>query len=77
MSTTPIAAIKTTNEVEPADISGSGTPVGGIDPVTTARFINTCVAIILPIPTARYRPNLSFEFLSIFKVKLSLNGCQV
>jgi hypothetical protein len=37
-NTTPIALIKTKSEVEPAEINGSGRPVGGIDPVTTAMF---------------------------------------
>ena len=32
----PIADINTTSEVEPALIKGSGKPVGGIEPVTTA-----------------------------------------
>ena len=41
LSTTQIADIKTNSEVEPADINGSGSPVGGIEPVTTAIFIAT------------------------------------
>ena len=31
----PIADINTNSEVEPAEINGSGKPVGGIEPVTT------------------------------------------
>lgn len=37
-STTPIADMKTTSEVEPAEMKGSGTPVGGIEPVKTTKF---------------------------------------
>ena len=36
--TTPIALMKTNNEVEPAEINGNGSPVGGIEPVTTSCF---------------------------------------
>ena len=32
---TPIAAINTTSEVEPALMNGRGSPVGGIEPVMT------------------------------------------
>lgn len=39
--TTPIADINTNNDVDPALINGSGSPVGGIEPVTTAMFNNT------------------------------------
>lgn len=35
LSTTPTALMKTTSEVEPALINGSGSPVGGIEPVMT------------------------------------------
>ena len=38
LSTTPIADMKTSKLVEPAEMKGSGSPVGGIDPVTTAMF---------------------------------------
>ena len=34
--TTPIALMKTKSEVLPAEINGSGKPVGGIEPVTTS-----------------------------------------
>jgi len=34
-------------------MKGSGNPVGGIEPVTTAIFINTCIAIIAAIPLAK------------------------
>ncbi len=32
---TPIADIKTTSDVDPALTNGSGTPVGGIEPLVT------------------------------------------
>ena len=35
-STTPIALMKTTSEVEPAEMNGSGSPVGGIEPLNTS-----------------------------------------
>jgi len=34
-NTTPISLIKTISEVEPAEINGSGIPVGGIEPDMT------------------------------------------
>lgn len=39
LSTTPIANIKTSKEVEPADIKGSGSPVGGMEPVNMSYCI--------------------------------------
>lgn len=35
LSTTPIALMKTTSEVLPAEMNGNGSPVGGIEPDTT------------------------------------------
>ena len=49
----PIALIKTTSEVLPAEMNGSGSPVGGMEPVTTAMFMITCTAIIVVMPVAR------------------------
>ena len=34
--TIPMADIKTNSEVEPAEMNGSGKPVGGIEPVNTS-----------------------------------------
>jgi len=34
-STTPIALMKTTSDVLPAEMNGNGSPVGGIEPVMT------------------------------------------
>ena len=47
-STTPIALIKTSKEVEPAEINGSGKPVGGIEPVNIRYCIITqqCVGLL-------------------------------
>jgi len=39
--------------LEPALINGSGKPVGGIEPVTTAILISTCMAIMAAIPPAK------------------------
>ena len=36
LSTTPIADIKTSKLVEPAEINGSGKPVSGMEPVNTS-----------------------------------------
>ena len=52
-NTTPIALIKTSSEVEPAEINGKGKPVGGIEPVTTAMLISVWIAIIADIPVAK------------------------
>ena len=38
------AAIVKMSEVFPALISGSGSPVGGIDPLTTSALTTTCIA---------------------------------
>ena len=38
-NTTPIADIKTSKLVEPAEINGSGNPVGGIEPVNISYCI--------------------------------------
>ena len=42
-----------TRAVDPADINGSGSPVGGIRPVTTAIFKRTCIANKQEIPVAK------------------------
>ena len=47
--TTPIALIKTTSEVEPAEMNGSGTPVGGIEPVMTCYCTEEFITILLHI----------------------------
>ena len=49
----PIADIKTTRDVEPADINGKGSPVGGISPVTTATFSIVCTPINDVMPLTR------------------------
>ena len=36
---TPIALMKTNNEVEPAEMNGSGKPVGGIEPLNISYCI--------------------------------------
>ena len=39
-NTTPIALMKTNKLVEPAEINGSGKPVGGIEPVNMSYCTN-------------------------------------
>lgn len=51
-------------------MNGSGKPVGGTRPVTTAIFKNTCINTKEPIPAESKAPNLSgafFEVLIIHK----------
>ena len=57
---TPIPIIFNTKEEPPALIKGRGTPVTGIEPVTTAMFMMACIAIIEVIPTAKRVPKLFF-----------------
>ncbi len=64
--TIPIKLMKTINEVLPALINGSGKPVGGTSPVTTAMFNITWIMISAPIPVASKKPNLSGAFLATF-----------
>ena len=49
----PIALMNTISDVLPALINGSGRPVGGILPVTTAMFKIVCTAITLATPATR------------------------
>ena len=60
LTTTPIADIKTNRDVDPALMKGSGSPVGGIDPVTTAMFNITWILIIAPMPKHKNAENLLF-----------------
>ena len=46
-STTPIALIKTSKEVEPAEINGSGKPVGGIEPLNISYCIIKTIRFFL------------------------------
>lgn len=62
---TPIADINTTREVEPAEINGSGKPVGGIEFVTTKILSITCVEITHATPPASKLANISFAFWAI------------
>lgn len=71
---TPIADINTTRDVEPAEMNGSGKPVGGIVDVTTKMFNITCVEITQAIPLASKLANISFAFSEIFirqKIKIA------
>ena len=49
LRTMPMALINTTSEVEPADINGSGSPVGGIEPVN----ISYCTYSYITLKTFR------------------------
>lgn len=62
----PTILINTIIDVLPALIKGSGSPVGGTNPVTTAMFKSTWIIISDPIPTASKKPNLSGAFLATF-----------
>lgn len=42
-----------TRLLPPALMNGNGNPVGGIAPLTTAKFITLCTATIAVIPVAR------------------------
>lgn len=64
---TPIAAIKTATEVPPLEMNGRGSPVGGIEPVTTAIFKSVCTAMTIPTPQESKQPNRSFAFKPILK----------
>ena len=52
----PIAPIKTISDVLPAEMKGSGSPVGGIDPEITAIFKMVCMAITAAMPVASSAP---------------------
>lgn len=61
----PTADMNTTRDVEPAEINGSGRPVGGIRPETTQTFKMTWIEITLATPKTKSAPNLSFAFLAM------------
>lgn len=66
--TTPSILIKIIRDVEPALINGSGKPVGGTTPVTTATFKSIWIIIIDPIPTESKNPNLLSAIFATFKI---------
>lgn len=55
----PTADINTTRDVEPDEMNGSGRPVGGIEPVTTATLMSVCTAMTAATPIHKRQPNLS------------------
>ena len=57
--------MNTTKLVLPAEINGSGNPVGGQTPLITAMFRITCTAIMHAIPLVKSEPNLSLQFSAI------------
>ena len=61
-----MAERNTTSEVEPNEMNGSGSPVGGISPVTTQRFKIVWIPITAVMPEARYAPKRLRAFKAIF-----------
>ena len=59
LNSTPIAAMVKMRDVLPALMSGSGSPVGGMEPLTTSALTSVCTAIAAVIPPASRKPNLS------------------
>ena len=55
----PIAAKLITSDEPPADTNGSGMPVTGISPTTTAMLMNAWMQIQPVIPAASSAPNVS------------------
>ena len=55
----PIAAKLMTSDEPPADTNGSGMPVTGISPTTTAMLMNAWMQIQPVIPAASSAPNVS------------------
>ena len=64
-------------DVFPLETSGSGSPVGGIEPDTTSAFITTCIPKISVIPVARRYPNKSFAPAAIFSPRNTMNPISV
>ena len=60
-----MALIKTTSDVLPAEMKGSGTPVGGNVLETTPTLTITWLAMIVTMPLASKQPNLSFACFAI------------
>ena len=55
----PIAAKLMTSDEPPAETNGSGMPVTGISPTTTAMLMNAWMQIQPVIPAASSAPNVS------------------
>ena len=70
---TPISAIKIIIDVLPLDTSGSGSPVGGILPVTTNAFTTVCIPNIMVIPTASINPKTSFALDAVLSPRQIIN----
>lgn len=67
----PMPAINTITEVPPLEINGRGSPVGGIDPVTTAILRRVCTPIIKATPQASKVPKRSGALSPIFISKMT------
>ena len=48
----PLTNVNVTSDVPPALTNGKGTPVGGTQPLTTAKFIIACNAVTVVSPAA-------------------------
>src|ERR1700686_1762702 len=59
-SSAPMQANVTRREDPPYETSGSGMPFVGIIPRTTLMLMKACTTIMLVMPTARKRPNMSW-----------------
>ena len=53
-------------DVFPLETKGSGSPVGGILPVTTSALTSVCIPNIIVIPIASIKPNKSFDLDAVF-----------
>ena len=56
LHTTPMPAIVTMSEVFPADTRGSGSPVGGMQPLTSRALSALCTAKASVMPPASRKP---------------------
>ena len=65
-SNIPILIIDISNELPPYDKNGSVTPVTGIRPITTIRFISVWNIIWKSIPNDKYFEKVSFVWVDIF-----------
>ena len=64
--------MNTTNEELPALIKGNGTPVGGMEDVTTSTLIRNCMPMSAVIPVAISMPN-SFGALAATSIPRHIN----
>lgn len=68
----PIDIIEMSKELPPYDRNGSVTPVTGIIPITTIRFINVWNIIWKSIPNDRYFEKVSLVWVDIFIPRIKM-----